>query len=272
LFPTKKTDKGIDTIERIALSLGLSIAVIALIGIGLDYSPFDIQLGSGFLTVFIFITSLGGVGVYRWYKTNPNERYVVLFDIQKIQIKSVNKYDKILSIILIISIMIAAVFFVYASISPKAFEKSTEFYLLGENGKAEDYPQNLSLGENASVIIGIINNEHQTINYTVEIWLVNHTNNNDSPAIETTYNNAWFMNKINVTLDHVATNKEKKWMPQWEYNYTFNIDKTGENLELVFLLFKGSTENYNHSFDYKNSIKQKISNSDEELHIWVNVI
>jgi len=261
LFPTKKTDKGIDNTERIAISLGLSIAIVALIGIGLNYSPLDIQLGSGVLTVFAFITLLGGVGVYRWYKTNPTERYVVLFDFEKIQIKSVNKYDKILTIILIISIIITAVFFAYASISPKTFERSTEFYLSGENGKAEGYPQNLSLGENASVIIGIINNEYQTINYTVEIWLVDHTNNN-----------AWFMDKINVTLDHVATNKEKKWMPQWEYNYTFNISKTGENLELVFLLFKESTENYDYNFDYKEIIKEKISNSYQELHIWVNVI
>jgi uncharacterized membrane protein len=260
LFPTKKTDKGIDNVERIALSLGLSIAVVSLIGIGLNYSPFDIQLGSGFLTVFIFIISFGGIGFYRWHKTNPNERYVVVFDIKKIQMKSVNKYDKMLSIILIISIMIAAIFFIYSSISTKEFEKSTEFYLLGEDGKAEGYPQNLSLGENASVIIGIINNEYQTIDYTVEIWLVNHTNN------------AWFMDKISVTLDNVATNKEKKWLPQWEYNYTFSINKTWENLELVFLLYKGSTDDYDHNFDYKSIIEQKINDSYEELHIWVNVI
>ena len=36
LFPAKKTDRGIDIIERVALSLGLSIAIVPLIGLGLN--------------------------------------------------------------------------------------------------------------------------------------------------------------------------------------------------------------------------------------------
>ena len=38
LFPSRKTDRGIDFIERIALSFGMSI-VVALIGLGLNYTP-----------------------------------------------------------------------------------------------------------------------------------------------------------------------------------------------------------------------------------------
>src|SRR3972149_42796 len=41
LFPRKD---DIDPIERVALSLGLSIAVVPLIGLALNYSPWGIRL------------------------------------------------------------------------------------------------------------------------------------------------------------------------------------------------------------------------------------
>ena len=41
LFPKKK---DLDTIERLALSFGLSIAITPLIGLLLNYTPFGIRL------------------------------------------------------------------------------------------------------------------------------------------------------------------------------------------------------------------------------------
>jgi len=51
----------------------------------------------------------------------------------------------------------------------------TEFYILGSNGTASDYPRNLSVGEDVTVILGIVNHEFRTINYTIDIWLINQT-------------------------------------------------------------------------------------------------
>ena len=53
---------------------------------------------------------------------------------------------------------------VYIIIKPKQ-NGSTEFYLLGPGGKASDYPTNLTVGQNGSVIIGIVNHEYKTVNY-----------------------------------------------------------------------------------------------------------
>lgn len=40
LFPEKRGQhRGIDPIERVALSLGMSIAIVPLIGLGLNYPP-----------------------------------------------------------------------------------------------------------------------------------------------------------------------------------------------------------------------------------------
>ncbi len=53
----------------------------------------------------------------------------------------------------------------YVIVMPKQGETFTEFYLLGPGGNASDYPTNLTVGQNASVIIGIVNHEYTTVNY-----------------------------------------------------------------------------------------------------------
>jgi len=81
LFPTKKTDKGIDIIERIALSFGLSIAVVPLIGLALNYTPWGIRLEPILLSIFIFVVGVGIVAIYRWIQVNSNERFTIFFNI-----------------------------------------------------------------------------------------------------------------------------------------------------------------------------------------------
>jgi len=111
------------------------------------------------------------------------------------------------------------------------------------------------------------------MNYTIEVWLINQTiifNESTNKNI-ISYNNAWFMDKINISLNHSDINTQIEWESQWEYNYTFNSTKKGENLTLTFLLFKTSTDNFNYFKDYKDIIEQIIDNSYEELHIWITV-
>ena len=58
-FPSKG---GLDWIERIALSLALSIAVIPLLGLGLNFTPLGIQFGSILATLSLFSLAVGGWG------------------------------------------------------------------------------------------------------------------------------------------------------------------------------------------------------------------
>ena len=151
LFPMRKTDRGIDILERIALSFGLSIAVVPIIGLGLNYTLWGIRLESILFSIFIFIVGVGSVAIYRWINTNLDERFTISFDLSII--KTENKVDKILTIILAAVIIIAVVSLIYVIVTPKTGEKFTEFYLLGSGGKAEGYPKDLTLGNNASVTI-----------------------------------------------------------------------------------------------------------------------
>lgn len=272
LFPIRKTNRGIYILERFALSFGFSMAVAALIGFGFNYTSIGIQLESVLNSIFVFVICVGAIAFYRWFKTTPDERFTISHDLSLS--KSENKPDRILAVVLVISMILAAATFVYVIVTPERGEQFTEFYILASSGKAGGYFRDLSVGENASVIIGIKNHEYQTISYTVEIWLINQTNiyNEITKESETIYHHTWFMDKINIILDHISTDTERSWEPQWEYNYTFNISKKGEGLKLTFLLFTTPTEDYSYDKDYKGIIEQKISSAYGETHLWINVI
>ena len=171
-----------------------------------------------------------------------------------------------LTIILVLSIIIAGASFIYAIVTLKTEEKFTEFYLLNTERGVNNYPKNITTNEKSSVIIGLINHEYQTINYTIEIWLINQTVQENKTSI----NHAWYIDKISVMLSHTS-NEEGSWKPQWEKNYTFSIDKKGQ-FELVFLLFTTPTDTYSQNDDYINIIENKINNAYREIHLFISVI
>jgi len=270
LFPTKKIDKGIDIIERIALSFGLSIAVVPLIGLGLNYTSWGIRLEPILFSIFLFIIGVGAIAIYRWVKTNPNERFNISFNLSLP--KSESRLDQALTVILVISILIAVIALIYVIVIPKTGEKFTEFYILGSKGLADEYPTNLTVGENATITMGVVNHEYETINYTIEIWIINQTivYNESNDENETIYNHMYFIDKIQTKLNHITVDIEEEWKPQWEYNQTFNINRTG-NFKLAFLLFTKATEEYSYDIDYKDIAKEKIDSAYRETHIWIQV-
>lgn len=270
LFPTKKEDKGIDGTERIAFSFGLSIAIVPLLGFILNYTPWGIRLEPILFFLFIFIFVAGVIAIYRWTKAPQDKRFIISLEISMPRFSS--NINKVLVILLIISILIAIGSVIYVSINPRNGEPFTEFYILGPTGKISEYPKNLSIGENASVIIGLANHEYKQMNYTIEIWLIDKKTvyNELTHENETIYSHMWFMNKISITLNHFEENTEKTWEPQWEYNYNFSVDRVGK-YALTFLLFTTPTEEYNFTEDYREIAAQKIESAYENIDIWLNV-
>jgi len=270
LFPSRKTDRGIDGIERIALSFGLSIAIVPLLGLLLNYTPWGIRLEPILLSLFFFIMGVGFFAMYRWIQTPADERFIISFHISPP--KSTNKLDTTLTIILAIAIVIAVVALIYVIVTPKTGERFTEFYLLGPSGKATGYPRNLTAGENATVIIGLANHEYTLMNYTIEIWLMNQTTayNTTTKTNQTMYHHMWFLDSISVTLNSTPVATEQPWTVQWQQNYTVAITKKGD-FKLSFLVFTTPTETYNQEEDYAKIAAQKLENAYRELHLWLSI-
>ncbi|RLI78410.1 hypothetical protein DRP04_10185 [Archaeoglobales archaeon] len=229
LFPERK---DLDTIERIALSFGISIAVTPLIGLALNYTPFGIRLTPILLSLATFNILFSSLAIKRRY--DAREPFIPKIELREtIGWEEMSRLDKILTVVLIISIIASISALIYIIVTPKQGEKFTEFYILGPEGKAADYPTKLRVGQNGTIIIGIVNHEYRTVNYTVEIWLVDASYQNNRTVIH----HLLFFDRFSVTLNHTPVNIEGNWTPQWERVYTFSISKPGR-YKMWLLLFK----------------------------------
>ncbi len=210
LFPGKG---DLDGIERVALSFGLSLAVVPLIGLILNYTPFGIRLVPITVSISIFTASLTIVAYFRRKGLGEGDRFTVHLNLRnRIRFEGETGIDKALSIILVISIAAALLALVFVISTPKQGERFTEFYILGEGGKAADYPTDLILGEGVSVRVGVVNHEFESVNYTLKVVLENSTLISDS-----------------LTLHHNDT---------WTEDVSFVPGKKGTALKLEFLLYK----------------------------------
>ena len=74
LFPRRG---DLDGIERIALSFGLSIAIVPLLGLTLNYTPFGIRLVPILVALSVFTILLAVVACVRRGLVSDGDRFVV---------------------------------------------------------------------------------------------------------------------------------------------------------------------------------------------------
>ncbi|WP_406657776.1 DUF1616 domain-containing protein [Methanolobus sp. ZRKC2] len=90
------------------------------------------------------------------------------------KIRSIKKVPpevvKALMIAMVLSIIIASAMFAYAKVTREK-ETFTALYILGPDGKAENYPTVLSASKPAKIILGIENYELTDVNYILQIKL-----------------------------------------------------------------------------------------------------
>lgn len=232
LFPAKD---DLDGIERVALSFGLSIAVVPLIGLGLNYTPWGIRLTPVVISLSFFTVAMAAAAHLRRLNLPIDDRFSVQFKNglnsfrKEIAAEEKSRLDRALTVILVITIIISISALIYVVVTPKQGEKFTEFYILGLGGKAYDYPTNVTVGNKSTVIVGVVNHEYAEVNYTMQLRL----------------NNSTILSQ-ELTLQDNQT---------WEKPERYALEKPGYNQKLEFLLYKER----NFTAPYR------------DLHLWVNV-
>jgi len=166
LFPKKGQ---FDTIELIALSFGLSIAIVPLIGLILNYTPWGIGLDPILICITLFICIASSIALYRRRRLPEDERFEPRLGIKLPNWGGQSKLSKVLLPVLLLAILASIGVFGYAVATPRGEERFTEFYIVASGGIAEGYPRELTLGEEATIILVIVNHEHQSTDYFVEI-------------------------------------------------------------------------------------------------------
>ena len=125
-------------------------------------------------------------------------------------VKSV--WSKALYVILVVAILAVLGGLGYAVAMP-VVEKLTEFYILGAEGEAADYPMSLMVGERGEVIVGIVNREHEMMDYRIEVRIDGVKNSEVGP----------------IVLEQAE---------RWEEAVTFIPGKVGNSQKVEFLLYK----------------------------------
>ncbi|AKB76637.1 hypothetical protein MSHOH_0154 [Methanosarcina horonobensis HB-1 = JCM 15518] len=236
LFPAKS---DLDGIERTALSFGLSIAVVPLIGLGLNYTPWGIRLLPILTSLSLFTLLMCWLAYLRREKLPEADAFEVPFRriANELKAEILEKpepgLDRALTIILILSILLSVTTLFYVVITPKEGEHFTEFYILGPEGMADNYPTNYTLGESGRVIVGVVNHEYSPVNYTLDVRL-----ENESLPLPG--------NMQQVSLAHNET---------WEEPLTLTPSVEGKDMKLEFLLFNETDKNTPY----------------RDLHLWINV-
>lgn len=100
----------------------------------------------------------------------------------------------------------------YTITKPKLGEAFTEFYILGPEGKAENYPKELNIGDEAMITVGIINHEGEETEYRVDVLIDD--------------------KKLTDMGPMVLGDEEK-----WEANVILLPEVVGENQKVEFLLY-----------------------------------
>ena len=225
-------------IERVALSFGLNIAVVPLIGLILNYTPWGIRLYPVLISLTVFILAMSGIAWYRRVRLGEGERFKVPFNIGFSSMRGQSMVDRALSVVLVLAIVGAIGIVGYVVAKPKVGEKFTEFYVLGSEGKAEEYPAELRLGEKVKIILGIINHEREKMNYQVKVT-INSTEEEIKIWVE---DNGELLAMTDNTIEIEALANEEKW----ERVLLFEPLQKGENQKVGFLCFSPKLRENHH--------------------------
>jgi uncharacterized membrane protein len=235
IFPLKA---DITHVERVGFSLVLSIIIVGGMSFLASYTPLGLRAAPVVAVVSILVLVIT-VSAYVRRRSLPLERRFAISVPRTSGAKRAppwgkldGKLEKTLAVVLVLVSVVALSATIYLIAAPTGGEAYTAFYVLGPDGKAQDYPSQFRLGEEQSVIVGVTNHEQRAMDYTLVTTL---SDNVSSSTLST------------ETL-HLANNEN------WEQPMNVRPDRIGEDMQLSFLLY-----GYNDTTPLQTT------------HLWVNV-
>ncbi len=250
LFPE---NDQIDTIERVALSFGLSIAIVPLIGLGLNFTPWGIRLDPILAAVSAFIIGASLAAWYRRARLPMDERFAIVVDF-KLSLAGMPMIDKVLTIGIVVMLVASVVVLAWAVTTPRVGERFTQLALLGPDGKATGYPGNLTVGEPATVLLSVRSFEHEQRAYTILIIITNITDNSTRAG---SYGIDWTQSHDLSANVGIAQNFTLLHEESFNRTFNFTVTASGE-WKLQFLL-------------YLDGSPLTQTDAYREVHLWLDV-
>lgn len=154
LFP-KQGD--IDGVERLVLALGLSVAVVPLVGLLLNYTPWGIRLLPMTLGLALFTVCMVAAAYLRRRGIPPEARFFSWINRSELQGG--------IWLLGLVALSFGVVIVAVQTLRPP--RNATEFYVLGAQGRLQDYPTALSPGQTFTLTLGVRNYEGDGESYRI---------------------------------------------------------------------------------------------------------
>jgi len=226
-------------IERIALSCIFSIAIVGLIGLSLNYSPWGISLEPTLYSIAAFVFLMSAVGLIIRACTFKTNKFTTEFHFNFPGWR-LNKFNKYLSIIIIVAIFGAMGVLGYFIAVPVVSEGFTEFYILGINGQASDYPTDYVLdnGKISQVIYSDGTLDTTSGAGIVTLGIVNHERQTEVYYVKMTIDDELVNINLSETITDILGPIELQQGEKWEREIGIVPLHTGENQKVELLLFE----------------------------------
>jgi uncharacterized membrane protein len=202
----------LDSVERVGLSLGLSVALVSLLALLINALPWGLRpwpiiIGQlSLIVVLMVVTAIVRrlMPVGQVYSPQVRPRLSLWW-------KDLGTSEKRVMVVMAGALLFAVITAAWIFLKPSSDKFMTEFYMLGQEGLAEDYPREIIAGQVVTITTGITNREGVTSTYHLQVKLGDQVIGQASP----------------ITLENNAT---------WEQPVEFSIPIVGDDQQAMFIL------------------------------------
>ena len=204
----------LDAAERFALSLVISIALIPPIALLLDYFPEGLHSQNIVVTEGVIIVVTALLSGWQRLRQSPETRFFLSVSFGGVSWwTEQNRLTKVLILTVIsgFSVVLVTGLLIVTQPSPSGY--FTEFYVIGRDNLAEDFPFQIGLDQPVTVTVGVENHEGVSAQYSVQVL------ENETPVAE---------------LDPFELPDNGKI----EKEITFELEQISENDQIKFILYR----------------------------------
>jgi uncharacterized membrane protein len=163
--------------ERGTYSVGASLALVALLGIPLDGTPWGITLRALLAEQMAVLVVLAVAAAVRRSRIEESERADPAHEVRTELSRAFGSLDAVgggsraLRAAIAVAVVASVGATAYTAATPLPSERYTELSVLGPDGTVEGIPSNVSTGESVPLLVQVANNEHRQRTYGIQVQL-----------------------------------------------------------------------------------------------------
>jgi len=248
------TPESLRPVERLVLSVGLSITVVPLLVLFLNFTPWGITSRSTMVTIGLFVLGSTFIATARQAQLPLSERTHIPFGELRRTVARCDSGSKLGHLVIVTLLVLSVGVAGGALTTVERGDAVTEFYILSEDDDtgelvADDYPEQIGPETDETIHVGVSNQKQGLREYTIAVEL---------HRIGTVDGTRSVTSRIELTHYQIQLQSGESIVT--EHGLSTYLPADGETLRLTFLLYPGEIDD-----------SPAISEAYRQTHIWVEI-